>query len=158
MRRTDHSGWILIETLVALTVLSIAGVALNRALFQAQVTRAQARDYTQARFMLERLISELEMQPVLVAGTESGDFGDAHPVFTWTRTAERIKTPPPATAVPFSQLPPGASLPVLALGKLTATVHWTRNGRPFDESVTTLIPAQRIVVPEEDAHDAEPRG
>ncbi|UCC16519.1 MAG: hypothetical protein JSU58_09150, partial [Dehalococcoidales bacterium] len=64
-------------------MLSIGLVAVNRAFGEALLVRAQARDYTQARFLLEERMGELELQPVLAEGTASGNFGKEFPRFRW---------------------------------------------------------------------------
>ena len=147
-----RSGWILVETLVALMMLSIGGVAVNRAMQEALVTRAMARDFTEARFLVEQVMSEIELQPVLVEGaSKSGDFGDEHPRFSYRWDVSIVELPQP-------ELPPLATativqpleLPVQYLGKIRVTISWTRVGRAFERSAETLVAPERIYT-EEDA-------
>lgn len=146
----NRAGWVLVETLVALIVLSIGVIAVNRAMQEGLVTRAMARDYTQARFLLEQVMGELELQPILAEGArKAGDFGEAHPRFSYAWAVSRVDIPQPA-------LPPRArtalvqpvELPVSYLGKITATVLWTRAGRSFQRTAETLVAPERLFIEE----------
>ncbi len=141
-------GFILLETLVAMVVLSIGVVAVNRALHEALIARAQARDYTHARFMLEQLMSELEMQPLLVEGTASGNFGKAHPRFGWDRRVDKVTLPPPQLpGTVTQQMRQKFVPPVTYLAQVTVTVRWTRAGRQFAETAQTIVSDSRLYVP-----------
>ena len=142
------NGWILIETLVALVVLSIGIVAANRALGESLFTRAMAQDYTQARFFLEQVMSELELQPVLAENsTGKGDFGKDFPRFNYKWAVTRYDLPvpriPPEILLNF---PNGVQLPVPYLGKISVTVSWTRREQTFTRTVETLIGPERLFV------------
>lgn len=145
-----RAGWILIETLVALMVLSIGILAVNRAMQEATLTRAMARDFTQARFLLEQVASELDLQPILIDGdTHQGDFGKDYPRFSYQWNVSRVDLPAP-------QLPPLAQaaltqplqLPSSYLGKVTVKVSWTRAGRTFDRTLETLIAPEKMYTTE----------
>lgn len=156
-RRTHTSGWVLVETLVALVVLSIGVIAVNRATHEALVTRAQARDYTQARFLLEQLMSELELQPKFRQGASaSGPFGDEFPRFTWEWTVAKVEMPEPEAP---DRLPIGFmdhfQFPAAYLGKISATVRWTRAGRPFEMTAETLVGPDKLLAEEEDSLEIE---
>jgi type II secretory pathway pseudopilin PulG len=149
--RRTCGGWILLETIVAMAVLSIGVVAVNRAIGEALVTRALARDYTEAWLLLEQKLAEAEMQPVLVADTrDKGGFGDAYPRFTWFWDVKAVEVPSPS-------LPEGvASLigqrfepPVRYLGRLAVTVRWTRKGNTYERALETIIPPERFFMPGE---------
>jgi hypothetical protein len=151
-RRTTCAGWILVETMAALMVLSIGGIAMNRAMHEALITRAMARDFTTARFLLEQVISEIELQPVIIDGaSRSGEFGDDYPQFSYRWNVSVVPIPQP-------ELPPLATanivqpleLPVQYLGKISATVSWTRVGRSFERTVETLVSPERIYVEEDE--------
>lgn len=152
VRETSCPGWILVETMVALMVLSIGGVAVNRAMQEALITRVMARDFTTARFLIEQVISEVELQPMLVEGaSKSGGFGESHPQFSYQWEVSVVEIPQP-------ELPPLATAtivqpiqyPVRYLGKIHVTVSWTRAGRSFERSLETLVSPERIYT-EEDA-------
>lgn len=144
-------GWMLLETIVALTVLSVGVWAVNRALQDALLTRAMAQDYTQARFFLEQVLSELELQPVLIEGaSKSGGFGDDHPRFSYTWSVSKVDVPaPPIPAELLAVMQSEPELPAPYLGKLRVTVSWTRADRSFSRSIETLIAPDRLYTQEE---------
>ncbi len=156
-RRAHTGGWVLVETLVALVVLSVGVIAVNRATYEALVTRAQARDYTQARFLLEQLMSELELQPEFRDGVSaSGPFGDEFPRFVWEWTVAKVEMPKPE--IP-GRLPIGFmdhfKFPAESLGKVSVTVRWTRAGRPFEMTAETLVGPDKLLDDEEDLLEIE---
>lgn len=140
------------ETVVAMAVLSIGIVTIHRALHQAALTRAQARDMTQARFLLERRMAELKLQPFFEEGTQSGGFGPDFPRFQWQTKVSEAKLPDPVP--PDSPGPPelrNLKLPAPFLGKLTVTVRWTTAQQPYEESLETLISPDTILESSADA-------
>ena len=150
--RVAVHGWILVETLVALMILSVGVVAVNQALQDALLTRAMARDFTQARFLLEQVVSDLELQPQLVEGTaKSGGFGEDFERFAYHYEVSRVNLPAP-------ELPPAArgmvvqplQLPVSYLGKIRVTVSWTRAGRTFERVLETLIAPEKLYIGQTD--------
>lgn len=152
--RRSHTGYILFETLVAVALLSIGAVAANKAIYQASLVRAYARDATQARFLLEQLMGDCELKPMLIAGTTQGDFGVGYPGFRWecTVTLEAVRLPVVPRNAGTPSLP-SSQYPARQLGKLRVAVMWSRTGRDFVETLETLVPPERVVVPvvEEDA-------
>jgi len=149
--RATTGGWILLETIVAMAVLSIGVVAVNRAIGEAVVTRAMASDYTQARFLLEQKLAEVEMQPLIVADTrEQGNFGEAFPRFTWLWDVKAVEMPAPSlpddvAALIGQRFEP----PVPYLGRISVTVRWTRKGNTYERVLETLIPPERFLLPVE---------
>lgn len=146
MRGRRNDGWVLVETLVALVLLSVGVLAINRALREALQTRALARDYTTARFLLEEKMGELEMQPVLNEGASgSGRFGDEHPRFSYSWSVAKVDMPAPPVPVelqPFFLEPP--RLPEPYLGRISVTVKWTRAGRQYDAMTELLVGSKRL--------------
>ena len=138
-----HLGYILAELLVALAVLSIGVLAVNRALRETVVTRGQARDFTHARFLLEQIVGNLELQPLLKEETRSGTFDGEFSRFSWTYTVSRVDVAAPVGQVSPTAEPP-AAYPATQLGKIAATVQWTRAGTPFERRVETLVEAERL--------------
>ena len=152
--RSRH-GWILVETLAALVVLSVGILAVNRSLGESLLTRAMARDYTQARFFLEQVMSELELQPVLVDGaTGSGDFGKDNPRFSYSWAVSRVDLNLPALPPQIlERFPNGVQPPVPYLGKISLTVKWTRSGRAFSRTAETLIDMRHLYVEKQQQQD-----
>lgn len=136
------------EALVAMAVLSVSLIAIHNAMRQAVITRAQARDYTHARLLLDRLMAEMALMPEFVEREEAGDFGDAFPNFAWQRSIQMLTLqgahggPGPAGE---------AAAQMGRLAHLRATVTWTRGGRAFSESMETLM---RDPIPIEEPDDA----
>ncbi len=151
MRARRTEGWVLIETLVAMVLLSVGVLAMNRALREAMQTRAMARDYTTARFLLEEEMGELDMQPTLNEGdTGSGGFGEEHPRFTYSWSVVKVDVPVPPIPADLQQFflePP--TLPEPHLGRISVTIKWTRSGRDYDATAETLIAARRLRTLEE---------
>lgn len=146
--RTRREGWILLETIVALVLLSVAMVAVNRAMYEAALTRAQAQDYTQARFLLEEKMAELTMWPVVACPlAKAGGFGEAHPRFSWEWSVSEVRIAPPRLPGQTGRrLPPDMQLEERVLGRLEVTVRWTRAGRGYERTAKTLLPSDRILV------------
>lgn len=150
MRTRRNEGWVLIETLVAMVLLSVGVMAINRALVEALRTRAIAKDYTAARFLLDEKMGELEMQPMLNEGDSgAGQFKAQEQFsFSWSVARVDLPTPPiPAELQQFFLEPP--TLPEPHLGRISVTVMWTRAGREFNATGETLISAKRILTLEE---------
>jgi hypothetical protein len=148
---TARHGYIMVEALVALALLSISVMAINRALGQALVVRAVAQDWTHARFMLDQVMAPVELQPVMVEGTRSGNFGEHHARFSWEITVEKVDLPLPP-------LPPELPEPMVKaiedrlgyMGKVTARITWTRARQPYEAVAVTMIPQNRLWQPREE--------
>lgn len=158
--RKTESGWVLMEALVAMVVLSVAIVALNRAFAEAVYTRAIARDYTQARFLLEQVTGELEIKPMHEDGASgSGDFGEDYPRFSYSWTVSKQDVPPPQlpAIIPVELQAAAANFqpPIEYLGKIAVQVHWTRSGQNYSAELETAIPPGGIRIQEE-ADNAAP--
>ena len=150
MRVRRKEGWVLIETLVAMVLLSVGVLAINRALRESLQTRAIAKDYTTARFLLDEKMGELEMQPVLNEGDSGAGAYKDRERFSYSWSVARVDLPTPAIPAELRQFflePP--TLPEPHLGRITVTIKWTRVGREFDAIAETLISAQRILTLEE---------
>ena len=63
MTSRSKAGYILVETVVAMVVLSIGIMTIQSSLRQIIIASGQARDYTQARFLLEELVEKLLFEP-----------------------------------------------------------------------------------------------
>jgi len=152
MRR--RSGYILFEAVMAMGLLSIGVVSIQAALRQAIVTRAQARDITEARFFLERVISTIELQPQLVEGTDSGVFTEEGGRFRWKSEVTRVDIPQPEIPPDLGELlEDDAKLKVKYLVRIQATVMWKRFGRDYEETFKTLWVSDKLYVPKDELQD-----
>jgi hypothetical protein len=140
-------GYIMVEAVMAIALLSVGTVAIQGALRQAIITRGQAKDYTQVKFLLEQLISELEIQPLLKEGEKQGTFPGDSSRFSWKTRVRKINLPDPT---PPSDLDPSLAnstkLQIKYLTYISATVYWQRAGRKFQESFETLWLADKLLV------------
>ncbi len=145
-RRTRKRGYILVEALVAMTVLSIAGFVIHRSISEAIMMRGYARDYTQARFLVEKVVADLDVQPLLKLRSESGSFDGRFSRFRYEWTVSRITLPLPPIP-PKLKPEKKPKLPIAQLGKISASVTWTRSGKTYSETVETLFDARRLFDP-----------
>ncbi len=137
------------ETMVAMAVLSIGIVTVNRALYQVLLTRAVAQDYTVARYFLEQTIAPYELQPILVETVDEGTFGEAYPRFRWDVRVDAIEVPLPALPPELpEEMREALEADFRYMGRVTARVHWTRAGTHYRRTAVTLISADRIWIPE----------
>ena len=136
---------------MALSLLSIGLITIHGALRQTIQVRGQARDCTQVRFLLESIIAHVELQPILVEGSDSGTFeeGDLSR-FAWSWKVSKVEVPLP----PFPpDIPPEVAanfqLPAPYLTKIEAKVSWTRSGKKFEERAETLANPAKLFIPKE---------
>lgn len=149
-RRSSESGYILLEAMVALALLGVISYSIHGTFQQALLTRAQAQDYTRARFLLEQLVADRQLQPVVAQGGDDGFFnGEADERFQWAYQIQKVKLPkPPMPAKPPEE---GTTRPRFRYPKdsaylvhVVATVSWRRGGQDFSESIETLFSPRKL--------------
>ncbi len=143
-RRRSEQGYILLEAAVALVLLTAGVYAIHGTIQQALITRGQAQDYTQVRFLLEKIIADLEMQAQITEHSDAGTFPSPHERFRWQYTVRKadIPLPPPPVQNEFQ-----FQYPMRWLAHVHATVSWERGGQPFSESMETLFDTEKLWVP-----------
>lgn len=134
-------GYILVETLVALAVLSLSILSVHRSISQALLARARTIDFTTARFLFEQKLSELMLQPEVVEGQGRGAFAPPNERFSyvWTISKIEIERPPLPEFIPKERrvyLETGFRKYV---GRIELTVQWDRSGQRFERRAQTLI-------------------
>ncbi len=148
--RSRAAGYILIETALALVILSVGAFAVHRTIQEAIRTRGQAQDFTRARFLLDQQMAEMLAQPVLVEKRAQGRFTGQDDRFSWTSDIRRVNPPVPKAP---SRPPRDPNRPVTPfefprnreyMARVQVTVSWERAGMNFSESYETLLPAQRL--------------
>jgi len=87
--RRSH-GFTLLEILVAMSIISIALIAVFRLYAQTISMNHQLAFNTQAPFLAQQKINQLMMMPAEEMGDESGDFGDDFPGYSWAVTIEEL--------------------------------------------------------------------
>jgi hypothetical protein len=142
------NGYILLEAVVSMALLSVSVVGINASLRQAILVKGEAQDYTQARFILEQQIAKMELQVQLNAIENSGVCTGDLSRFSWRYKVSKIALPEPeipADARPelLAQLKLGA--PYMA--KLEATVTWSRSGVEHEETLETLWIPEKLWTP-----------
>jgi general secretion pathway protein I len=86
---TPH-GFTLLEVMVALAILSISLTSIYRLHGQTMDMSARARFYNQAPLLAQAKLSEIERQGTQNAADGSGDFGEAHPGYSWNVSVEEM--------------------------------------------------------------------
>lgn len=164
----------MIETTVAILVLGISAVTVHGVVRQAILTRGQAQDYTQVRYLLEDFMARTKLQPILIEESSGGLFDDGSGRFSYTYTIRSVTISVKSNDVqpegdPASGLAPGSvqgrapdelrydefghpiqdpereSGPKLA--HLEVTAFWSRGGMEFNETIETLLPLSKLYVP-----------
>lgn len=146
--RPRRGGYILIEAVVSLGLLSVSVVAIQGSLRQAVLVKGEAQDYTMARFILEEQIAKVEQQRQLTEISNSGRGKGDLSRFRWTYKITKIPLPEPN--IP-PHIPP-EKLHLLELNapymaKIEATVAWTRAGVEHEEKLETLWIPEKLWTP-----------
>lgn len=147
-------GYILLEALTALAVLSVSALAIHRATDTAILARAIARDYGEARLLLEGIEAECALQPRLSTGAwNEGAFLPPQDRFTWRWRVDPVELPPPDWPVTLDPAQRATLERGLQrhLGRLRIEIRWTRRGEPYQVDAETLLSAGRIWPPPESA-------
>lgn len=158
MRRRSQSlgGYILVEAVVALVLLSVGAMTVHRTIQEAIRTRGQAQDYTHARFLLTQIVAGLEIEPELLVHSSQGRFSGEHNRFSWAYRVQRADFPKPKR--PLRPPPKGTKQNQKIeyaegqdyLAHVRVSVSWTRSGLAFSESYETLLgPDQLWQLPRE---------
>lgn len=143
------AGYILVDATVAMIVLSAGIVAIQSGMRQTLHLRGLARDYTEARFLLESLVAELGLQAKHAEHSKSGRFPGEHSRFRWHYTVSRSEVPKPR--IP-PDMPPDQVrvLNSAFLTRITVTISWTRGDEEYEETAETLLSPNRLFLPEEE--------
>ena len=146
----SRGGYILFETIVALGLLSVGMIGIYNAMNQALYMRARAQDFTTARFLLERVIADRELQPEVQESRGEGQFegADAGFSYRWEITKVEVPTPPLPPMLPPDELQQLQKRFKRYMGRISAQVFWSRRGYDYEVSTETLIPPEIFWIPE----------
>lgn len=148
-------GYILVEAVTAMAVLSIAAVTVQQAVHTAVLARGLSQDFTVAQCLLERIASDCAMQPRIAVGEEhAGTFESPQERFSYRWLMNQIQLPTPELPSDLNTEQRAALTSNLVghMGKLHIEIHWSRGGEPFSVSAETLVGPDRIwVAPGESA-------
>ena len=139
-------GYILLESVVAMGVLSVGIVGINASLRQVLLTRALAEDFTRVRFYLDELVAAAELRYPVTSTEESGSYGEESR-FRWSRKIELYPIPIPPLPVELA-LEEALDLQqtVGQIAKVTVRVDWTRMGSPYSRRTVSFLPAEQVFV------------
>ena len=117
-RRGNRRGFLLIELLASVLLLSTALVALSRSFSKSAAISGYTASLLQAEMRLEEKMAEFEADATLSPGTPSGSFGEPGG-FDWAATV--VKRPEPT------------------LYDVTLTVSWQEGSQPRSVTVRTFV-------------------
>jgi len=90
MRNNKSGGFTLLEVMMAISIIAIALTAVLGSQSQSVALAGEARFKTTAPLLAQNKMAEMEaMNPVDLA-SDSGDFGDDFPGYTWTVTVDDV--------------------------------------------------------------------
>lgn len=115
----SRSGFTLLEMMVALSVMSIAMIALLRVVVGNVNAVGDARDRTIAASLAEAKLHDIERDPEQQSADSSGNFGEENKYFSWTSRTQETQWP--------------------ALKRVAITIHWLRGKVEKQLTVETLI-------------------
>ena len=84
-RRRHSAGFSLVEMVVALMIFSVSVVAVIEVFTLCLRATGTSLNHTRAVFLAQGLIEEAASEGTMMAGEESGEFGDGFPGATWTQ-------------------------------------------------------------------------
>ena len=88
--RLTTSGFTLLEVMVAIAILAIVLVSVYRMHSQTLTMNTAARFYTQAPMLAQSKLAQIEVDLSGITATDSGDFGDKFPGYTWRISTEEV--------------------------------------------------------------------
>lgn len=86
----NHRGFTLLEVMVAVCVISIVLVSIVRLQGQTISMNETIRFYAVAPLLAQAKLSEITLKPEDFEGSQSGDFGDDYPGYTWKAEIEEL--------------------------------------------------------------------
>ena len=79
---------------MAVAILSVALVAIHKLHARTISMTADSRFYTVAPLLAQSKMAEFEMKDIEDLSSESGDFGEDFPEYTWTVAVEDVESEP----------------------------------------------------------------
>jgi hypothetical protein len=149
MRGRAARGYILVESLVAMAVLSVSAVAIQEATRQAIIARGEAMDYTTARFLVEKVMADRMLVFEQPEGQGKGTFDAPFERFSYSWEVKRVEIPMPE--MPPFMLPEDVKFVrdnyIKYIGKLGVKLAWSRAGVPFTVTAETLLKPSMVWMP-----------
>lgn len=89
--RNSQRGVTLLEVMLALGIAATVLVAVYRLQMQSVAMERIARFHTLAPMLAQEVLAEFEVQTTAIPATDSGDFGDDYPGYTWQLETEDVE-------------------------------------------------------------------
>ncbi len=152
MRIATTFGYVMVETVVAMGLLSVSMIAIHGSIRQTVIARGQAQDYTIARFLLEEVVAEKELLPEVIEGRGGGRFPAPCSRFRheWEITRVTLPRPPIPPGFPPERYQELERRFMKYIGKLQVRITWTRAGQDFEVVGETLLRPGQLWTPPED--------
>ena len=90
--RQSAPGFTLLEVMVAMAIMAIVLVSVNRMHSQTLTMNAAARFYTQAPMLAQSKLAQLVTDSSGIIAGDSGDFGDKFPGYTWSIATDEVSS------------------------------------------------------------------
>ena len=135
-------GYILVETITAMAILSLAAVTVQRAVQVSIQARGLAQDYSVAQLLLEQIVADQRLQPRIALGAnEQGSFPAPYERFqySWTLSEVAIPLPPLPPEIPPERIDAVRQDFRDYMGRLQVEIDWSRAGQPFSVMGETLF-------------------
>lgn len=145
-----RNGYLMVEAIVAMGLLSITMVTIHAGMRQAFIALGESEDFTIARFLLEDLMGAIEMQKTVKEDHQSGKFPGEHNRFNYDWRVRKVRLTPPA--MPQDMTPEMREVfrnkfkPYV--GHIQVTISWNRGGRPYKITGQTVFSPENLWLPE----------
>ena len=83
MRKEKENGFTFIEVMVALVIIAITVISVLGMQSQSVSLAGEARFYTTASLLAQGKMAEIEVKDLETFSSDSGDFGEEFPGYTW---------------------------------------------------------------------------
>jgi len=141
MSAAPQRGSVLLETVVAMAVLSVCILGIHQSLRQALLNYVLAQDYEEAGQLMRQVAAEQELQPQGIERKKQGAFKAPHDRFQYQYSVKRVDMPP----LEFSPRLPPADRALLErsytdyVGCLLVEISWERAGSSFSVKGETIL-------------------
>ncbi|MGD9194083.1 MAG: type II secretion system minor pseudopilin GspI [Desulfobacterales bacterium] len=89
-KKEHHSGFTLLEVMVALAIMAIVLVSVYRMHSQTLAMNTSNRFYTLAPLLAQSKLAELEANTSAIFAGDSGNFEDQYPGYSWNISTEDV--------------------------------------------------------------------
>jgi len=144
-------GYILVETIVAMALLSVTMLTIHAGMRQAFIAIGLSEDYTTARFLLQQVMSNIELQGEVVADRKRGRFPGEYSRFNYEWQVRKIDVPQPSLPgnTPAEVRTAFRNQFVRHMGHARVRVTWTRLGAEYTAEAQTLFSPEAMWTPPE---------